>query len=255
MIRKLTLTIIILLVLSPIAWSVTTHTDYGTSMEIKYCNECHIGNNVEPNHGEFWMKEHKLYKHKLPNNCADCHQQSFCLDCHKGGGIDQDLHVSNSGVDYMPKSHRSDFRELHPIKAKESPRSCYRCHDSEKFCAQCHDKFNRNDLRLESHRRGWTDLDLKLGGPTHALFTPLMCQTCHPNGMLPKNQWSGAHAREARKNLASCQSCHADGDVCLKCHSAISGLKVNPHPRNWSKISGRLKNAGNNRTCVKCHLQ
>ena len=223
-------------------------------MEIKECNACHQSNGVTLNHGSFWVKEHRLYAEKDPNNCKDCHMQSFCMNCHFGGGIDADLHRSQSGPNYMPKSHVTDWREIHPIKALDDPRSCYRCHDAKAFCEACHSKFNPNDLRLLSHRRGFSDIDVKSGGPNHAIFTPAQCPTCHPNSLVPTHRWSGDHAREARKNLNSCQTCHSDGQVCLKCHSAATGLRVNPHPRNWSKISGRLKNASNSRTCIKCHI-
>jgi hypothetical protein len=247
--------IVISIMLSAPAWSATRHTDYSTGMEIKYCSEFHVLNDIAPNHGAFWMREHRLSADKNPNNCKDCHQQSFCLDCHQGGGIDSDLHVSNAGVDYKPKSHRTDFKEIHPIKAADDPnRACYRCHDAKNFCEACHNKFSRNDLRLVSHRRGFSDIELKQGGPKHSIFNPAQCPTCHPNSIVPANQWSAAHAREARKNLTSCQSCHSEGDVCMKCHSAVSGLKVNPHPRDWNKVKGKLAGAAGNRTCVKCHL-
>lgn len=234
------------------AWALTSHKDYAT-MEIKDCNSCHQSNGAAQNHGSFWVKEHRLYKEQLPNNCADCHQQSFCLDCHKGGGIDRDLQASTSGVDYMPKSHRTDFREVHPIKAADNPQACYRCHDSKKFCNECHTKFNPNDLRVLSHRKGWSDLRVGQGGPKHATFATTQCRQCHPDSVLPKHEWSASHAREARKNLMSCETCHPDGDVCAKCHSAKSGLKISPHPRNWSRVSGKLSRASNNRTCIKCH--
>lgn len=254
MIRKRSLLIIALVVFGfgALAWALTEHKDYA-QLEIKDCNSCHQSSGVTLNHGSFWMREHRLYAEKRPNNCQDCHQQSWCLDCHQGGGIDRNLHTSNSGPDYMPKSHRSDFREIHPIRAFDDPRSCNRCHDTKNFCDECHNKFNRNDLRVQSHRRGFSDLELRPAGPRHSLFTPDMCQTCHPDSVLPKHRWSAEHAREARKNLNTCQACHADGDVCLKCHSALTGLKINPHPRNWGRISGKLKDASNNRTCIKCH--
>lgn len=255
MFKKIVLFIFLILTLITIAWSQTTtrHTDYATGMEIRVCNECHVLNDVEPNHGTMWMREHRRYREKLPSNCNDCHQQSYCIDCHYGGGIDVNLHVTQAGVDYMPKTHRTDWREIHPLKAKDDPRSCYRCHDARKFCADCHTKFNPNDLRFVSHRKGWSELDVKKGGPNHSLFNASQCQTCHINSVLPSNMWSTAHAREARKNLKSCQTCHPDGNVCLKCHSALTGLKINPHPRNWSKVSGRLSSASNNRTCIQCH--
>jgi len=239
-------------VLGSAAWALTSHKDYAT-METKDCNTCHQSSEVTQNHGPFWVKEHRLYKEQLPNNCADCHQQSFCLDCHTGGGIDRDLHVSNSGVDYTPKSHRTDFREIHPIKSADNPQSCYRCHDSKRFCNECHTKFNPNDLRIESHRKGWSDLRAGQGGPKHATFTTTQCQQCHPDSVLPKHEWTASHAREARKNLMSCETCHSDGDVCIKCHSAKSGLRISPHPRNWGRVSGKLSRASNDRTCIKCH--
>lgn len=255
MTRKTNILIALLFVFGVItsAWALTSHKDYAEMDNIKDCNSCHQSNEVTPNHGSWWTKEHRLYAEKQPNNCKDCHEQSFCLDCHTGGGIDRDLHTSTSGVDFKPKTHRTDFRELHPIKALDDPRSCYRCHDQKRFCNECHSKFNPNDLRVLSHRRGFSDLEVKQGGPQHSIFTPGQCQGCHPDSVLPKHQWSASHAREARKNLMSCQACHPEGNVCLKCHSARSGLMVNPHPRNWGKISGKMGRASNNRTCVKCH--
>jgi len=252
--RKSILFIGIILILSaPAVWSLTSHKDYAT-MAIKDCNACHESSDVTLNHGALWTREHRLYAEKHPNNCKDCHQQSFCLDCHYGGGIDRDLNVSQSAPDYLPKSHVTDWREMHPIRALDDPRSCYRCHDAVKFCQDCHSKFNPNDLRVLSHRRGWSDLEVKKGGPKHSQFNSSQCQTCHPNSLVPSHRWSSDHAREARKNLTSCQSCHADGQVCLKCHSAVTGLRVNPHPRGWDKISNKMKNKSNERTCIKCHI-
>jgi hypothetical protein len=251
--REIILVVMVLLITASFSMAQVRHSDYATGVEIKFCNECHVINNVEPNHGAFWINEHRYYREKLPSNCNDCHQQSFCSDCHYGGGIDRDLHVSQSIADYMPKTHRTDWKEIHPIKALDDPRNCFRCHDERRFCAECHSKFNPNDLRFISHRRGWSDLEVKKGGPRHSVFNTAQCRTCHPNSVLPVHQWSSSHAREARQNLATCQTCHADGDVCLKCHSAMTGLKVNPHPKNWRSIAGRLGSASSNVTCIKCH--
>ncbi|MDA8168079.1 MAG: hypothetical protein M0Z59_00090 [Nitrospiraceae bacterium] len=242
------------MLLAGAAWSAkyTPHQEY-KSIPIKDCNECHTASGIAPNHNSAWITTHRLIAEKKPSNCKDCHQLSFCSDCHYGGGLNPDLSVSNFGVDYMPKTHRSDFREIHPIKAFDDPRSCYRCHDARKFCDECHQKFAPADLASVSHRKGFSDIQVSAVGPSHANFKPSQCPTCHPNSILPQHQWSSEHAREARKNLAACQSCHPSGDVCLKCHSAISGLKINPHPRNWGSISTRLSGAGNNRSCIKCH--
>jgi hypothetical protein len=225
-------------------------------MAIPECNECHRDADVPPNHVVGWNADHRFVSVRTPANCADCHNQSFCQDCHFGGGIDRDLHVStakSAGPDYMPKSHRSDWREIHPIAAFDRPASCNRCHQSPSFCNDCHARFRPEELQFESHRRQFRDIRLSEVGPNHAIFPPESCQTCHPGGLLPTHKWAGGHAREARRNLATCQACHPGGDVCLTCHSAKTGLRVNPHPDNWGDIKGRLDRAAGQRTCVKCH--
>jgi hypothetical protein len=228
------------------------HTAYRT-MKIAECTDCHKDSKVTPNHMVGWNKEHALKAAKAGSNCASCHEQAFCLDCHKGGGIDADLHASQSrGNNYVPKSHRTDFREIHPLMAKDSPRSCEKCH-APKFCEACHSKFKPEELQFQSHRRQFIDIPLSSVGPNHAGFTEANCPQCHVGPMPSHTEWSRSHAKEARRDLASCQACHADGDTCLKCHSARSALKINPHPDNWGSIKGNLNKAAGKRTCVKCH--
>lgn len=236
-------------------YAVEDHTPY-RDMAIPDCNECHRDAGVPPNHEVGWNELHRVVAVKELANCGTCHDQSFCQDCHFGGGTDRSLHVSttkSTGPDYMPRSHRSDWREIHPIAAADRPASCARCHQSPSFCADCHARFRPEELQFQSHRRGWSDLEATPGGPRHATFPPDSCQTCHPNSVLPSHEWSGAHAREALRNLPSCQACHPEGDVCLRCHSATTGLRVNPHPDNWDDIKGKINRAAGQRTCVKCH--
>ncbi len=193
-------------------------------MKIADCNDCHKSEGVAPNHGAGWVSEHRVLANEGQKNCADCHKQSFCLDCHKGGGIDTKLSTKNYRADYTPKSHRSDWLEIHPIKAKDNPQNCYRCHEQQ-YCNQCHNRFPKGSFRIKSH--------LMLG-PDHQTYAPAL----------------GEHAREARRNLQSCQACHPEGDVCIQCHSAKLG-GTNPHPRSWGGIAGNYRNA---RLCEKCHL-
>jgi hypothetical protein len=150
----------------------------------------------------------------------------------------------------MINVHRSEFHVTHPIAARTDPQLCSSCHEN-KFCVDCHARFAPEDLAILSHRKGWsgmTNTDTQ-----HDLFTSDMCQTCHPNSVLPSHEWSSVHAREARKNLVTCQACHPEGDICLTCHSARSGLRINPHPKDWDDMKDRLKDASDGRTCRKCH--
>ncbi len=198
------------------------HKEYA-KMAITECNSCHKGEGIAPNHTVDFVRNHPVLAGKAGSNCTECHEQKWCLDCHQGGSGD-DLSKGSSGRDSKPKSHRSDFVSLHPLKALDNPQQCYRCHEAKSFCNSCHDRFPKGSLRIKSH--------LMLGA----------------NGQT--TNWSvGEHASEARRNLQSCQTCHPEGDVCISCHS--SG-KTRPHPRNWK--SGNMKDRSNGKVCQKCHL-
>ncbi len=198
-----------------------SHKEYA-EMKISECNDCHKSEGVAPNHDSDWVRGHRVLASKGAKNCEECHSQKFCLDCHSGGGTGDDLAVENFGRDYIPKSHRGDWMDEHPIKAADNPQSCQRCHD-DKYCEECHSKFPGGDLRIKSHR------PLGSGGQQYL--------------------WNSNHASEARRNLQSCQVCHPDADVCIKCHRSGG---VNPHPRSWGNIRG-VYSGRNAQACLKCH--
>lgn len=198
------------------------HKDYA-EMKVSECNDCHKAEGVAPNHDSDWVRGHRVLASKAVKNCEQCHLQKFCLDCHSGGGTGDDLSVENSRRDYKPKSHRGDWIDEHAIKSADNPQSCQRCHDA-RYCQECHSKFPGGDLRIKSHR------PLGLLGQKYTAF-------------------AADHATEARRNLQSCQACHPDGDVCVKCHH--SGL-VNPHPRSWRSIKG-VYGDRNAKACIRCH--
>ena len=228
----------------------------------KVCLECHDQAFIDTvklpgllTHDVTWALTHRTAAVTKSIDCSACHEQSYCLDCHKAGRADEMGKLGNT----MTNVHRSEFTVSHPIAARTDPQLCNRCHES-KFCVECHDDFNRADLAIVSHRRGFSDITTGPNGQAHALYTSTQCITCHKDPsfaeykpLLTSDQWHSSHAREARKNLATCQACHPDGDVCLKCHSAKSGLMANPHPRDWDDIKNRLKSASDAKTCRKCH--
>jgi hypothetical protein len=201
----------------------TPHAEYKDTA-LKDCNDCHKSEGVALNHDSDFVRGHRVLASKSGNNCNQCHEQKWCLDCHQGGGTGDDLTQSNAGRDYKPKSHRSDFVMIHPIKAKNNPQNCYRCHEAKAFCNSCHNRFPTGSLRIKSH------LMLGPSGQQYSFAT-------------------GEHAIEARRNLQSCQTCHPEGDVCIQCHSHG---KTRPHPRSWK--SGNLKDRTNAKMCLKCHL-
>lgn len=233
----------------------TCHVEGAESIrpDTSICLECHeteLIDNVSfaglTSHDTTWSVSHRAAAKGSAMNCAACHQQDDCLECHGAGFADEMGSASNG----MINVHRSDFSVTHPIEARTNPQRCASCHEN-RFCVECHDSFNSADLAIKSHRRSFSEMS----GNTiaHENFDDSQCQTCHTDSVLPSHQWSNSHAREARKNLATCQACHPEGQVCLKCHSAISGLRVSPHPKDWNDMDGRLYRASNGRTCRQCH--
>jgi hypothetical protein len=219
------------------------------------CLECHEQDFVAEvtlpgtkTHGPVWALNHRPFAKGNSYDCAACHQQADCLDCHKAGFADEQGDFSNNLINV----HRGEFSVSHPIAARTDPQLCASCHEPE-FCSECHARFAPADLAVDSHRRGWSDITVGVSQIGHAQFDENSCQNCHPGSVLPSHEWSNRHAREARKNLATCQACHPQGDICLKCHSANSGLRVNPHPSGWDDIKDRLDRASNGKTCRRCH--
>jgi hypothetical protein len=242
----------------------TCHQEGSDSIvpELKVCEGCHADQafmaKVElpglQTHGPTWGLNHAalarqagLGNGKGQFDCENCHEQSDCLECHAVGPADEMGSFTNN----MINVHRSEFAVSHPIAARTEPQRCTSCHGSQ-FCLDCHNAFAPEDLAIQSHRKSWSALP----GPddqAHASYADSLCTYCHENSVLPSHEWSGNHAREARKNLATCQACHPDGDICLRCHSAVTGLRINPHPDDWDNHSGRLERASGGRTCRKCH--
>lgn len=235
----------------------TCHTPNSRSIlpDLKACLECHEQGFVDQvklpglkTHGPTWALNHRESAKAKSTDCSACHSQESCLECHVAGNADEQGSFSNN----MVNVHSGDFHVSHPIAARTDPQLCSSCHEV-RFCNSCHDSFVRGDLAIRSHRRGWSDIAAVPLGPLHDSYNVTQCQTCHPNSVLPAHDWSNAHSREARKNLATCQTCHPEGDICLKCHSATSGLMVNPHPKDWGDMSDRLDRASGGKTCRRCH--
>lgn len=230
--------------------------------DMAVCQNCHKPEDVagvvlaQPKtHGPTWALNHRAEAKGSTFDCAACHEQSDCLECHKAGFADEMGSFSNN----MINVHRSDFQVTHPLAARNDQRLCASCHEP-KYCDSCHESFRMrgSDIGSPSHRRSFdlglanADIDTIHAG----LSNTLACDSCHlGNSVAPDfHDWSVGHAREARRSLATCQACHPDGDVCLKCHSARGGaVGFNPHPDDWDSVKGTLKKASNGRTCRKCH--
>lgn len=172
-----------------------------------------------------FVREHKRAARSMGSTCADCHDQTFCTDCH-AGTVAQKIEVFQPERVDRDFIHRNDFRSRHASEARFDAASCARCH-GQSFCSTCHTAQNR----------------------TPQAANP---RSPHPPGYaLPGGAVS--HGTEARRDIASCASCHDQGaqSICVDCHRQ-GGVGGNPHPSGWSQRHPRSEIAGNN-MCLVCH--
>ncbi len=208
-------------------------------------------------HGPTWARNHGGMAQGNALDCTTCHSQSYCMECHVSGFADEQGSFSNN----MINSHSSDFHITHPLAARGNQQTCASCHEPQ-FCNDCHSDFQgrvgrTNRANSPSHLQFFA---LGSGADFEAVHGATVpetnCSLCHTGGTVADSfhDWSRNHAREARRSLTTCQSCHPGGDVCIQCHSAVSGAGgFNPHGSGWSSRSGRLKDASGGKTCKMCH--
>jgi len=155
-------------------------------------------------------------------NCAVCHDQSFCGDCHaKTMTVRPSLRFPER-VD-RTFVHQGDWMSRHAIEARVGDTSCMKCHGTS-FCSSCHEQ------------RG-------VGGATGT-------KSPHPaNWMTPGTATS--HSRAARRRINECASCHDQGAAsnCVHCHQSGG---VNPHPPGWKAPVSKSERSSN-QMCKICH--
>ena len=244
--------------------------------ELRACLQCHDREFAEQvmipgmvnTHGPLWGFNHGPFAKNRQLDCAGCHQQNYCTNCHVQGPAQEMGKFGGS----LLNVHRSDFRVSHPIAARTNPRLCASCHEPAS-CNQCHSDFRQarqlrpGGLNSPSHARSFAMVGV--GGDIVAIHANLpnlkfrgpgslnSCDSCHAAGTVypDVHAWSRDHAREARRSLNTCQACHPSGETCVQCHSKKGGpAGKNPHGSGWSQTQAeRLRAASGGRTCARCH--
>jgi hypothetical protein len=172
--------------------------------------------------------------------CLTCHKQSECIDCH--GGTVRPLDI-----------HPSDYVSLHGVDARRNTPDCSSCHRNQTFCVGC-------------HQRTGVASDPEGGVPGHQPNNPFGTGTqikrFHPPGWVRDagggiigTLGPGSHALQAKRNIASCASCHRE-ETCLECHSAdpTRSANIDPHGVGFAESARcRAMAARNRRACLKCH--
>lgn len=129
------------------------------------CRDCHtrLGSPelIPKDHNRQWIFAHGNEAELEEEYCANCHEQSFCQDCHQGDNI-------------RPRPHRRNWVYTHHIEARKGIWECTDCHDApnEGRCVSCH---KSPQGRPSSHRRAsW----LRRHGD-EAEANIAACATCH----------------------------------------------------------------------------
>jgi hypothetical protein len=188
--------------------------EHADQFAVRDCDACHVNLFEEQTrpashiiHDGDFLREHGARASSAADLCATCHRESFCTSCH---GVTVPGIPSRLTFDDPLRAgmHRAGFRARHAEEARVEPGLCRTCH-SETFCQSCHTE------------RG-------VAGPKGTALNP------HPPGWVGFGT-ANDHGRAARRDPASCASCHSGpGEMlCVSCHR-VGGIGGNPHPPSWS---------------------
>jgi hypothetical protein len=201
---------------------------HGEDLRALACARCHaslrryaIDEVSVVRHGPGFARHHGAEARAAGPTCAQCHDPTFCARCHAAmpGLPVADLDPLSVTRDFV---HRGDFMARHPEESRFGTVTCARCHGVD-FCDGCH--------RASGVGGGV--------GPASA----------HPPGWLNPASPNG-HAREARRNLLSCASCHESDatQVCVPCHR-VGGAAPHPHPPGFQAAIDARQHS----VCTVCH--
>lgn len=205
-----------------------TSSCHADDMRAMACARCHedlhryrLEDVAIVDHGPGFLRRHGVASRTDAALCTQCHEPTFCEECHLTAQ-GAPLEVFDPDRVYRDFVHRGDFTARHGIEAGLERGTCARCHGVS-FCDGCHTAAG-------------------IGGSV-APGSP------HPPGWLDPLSPTG-HAREARRDLLSCVSCHeADAErTCVPCHR-VGGVAGNPHPPGFGGGMDPLLHG----VCRACH--
>ncbi|MEO7085657.1 MAG: cytochrome c3 family protein [Gemmatimonadaceae bacterium] len=158
-------------------------------------------------HPPGFIRVHRTMAASGELNCASCHAQRFCSDCHAGEKVTR-------------KYHPNDFVSTHAPQAYSRETDCASCHSTEAFCRACHRQtglaaktnarstvfHNAQALWLLQHGRAARQ-DLPSCTTCHQ---QTYCMQCHSDlGARINPHGPGFDAaRMASKNPGMCLTCH-----------------------------------------------
>jgi hypothetical protein len=199
------------------------------------CKACHKDLSRYPlkpllafNHQPNYVKNHRWdARSGGGENCAQCHEQTFCSECH-AKTVSHPIEVLAAERTDRTFIHRADFESRHSVEARLDSSTCQRCH-GQTFCTSCHTE------------RGLTPASDTATNP-------------HPAGFADAVGSAVFHGKAARRDIMSCAACHEQGAAsnCVSCHK-VGGIGGTPHPPSWVARHPREEIA-RNAMCQICHL-
>jgi hypothetical protein len=211
----------------------TSCHEHATELAAGQCSSCHVDLRRFPllpvslfSHQGDFVRQHGPIARSAGEGCAQCHDQTYCAECHARTVA---LPIEAKFPERVTADfiHRADYVSRHAIEARADEGLCRRCH-GQTFCDSCHTAENLTPQ--SSNPRSPHPPDFSFPGS--------------PN----------SHGPLARRDIASCASCHDQGarSICIDCHK-VGGVGGDPHPPGWSSRHPREEI---NRTpmCLSCHL-
>jgi hypothetical protein len=143
-------------------------------------------------------------------NCASCHAQRFCTDCH-AGEASRRFHVTN-------------FVARHAADGYRRENECATCHNAEAFCRECHRSTGlasrgRLDAAFHTAQPQWL---LQHGrAARQGLAT---CTTCHAQrDCLTCHSTTGWGVNPHGPGFDAARLARSAAPICLRCHVKIPG--------------------------------
>ena len=201
-------------------------------LECKSCHQDLAGRRLLPldefRHSKSFVEEHGelLRDPGKTASCSQCHDGSFCQDCHFE---EKFIRLSEFRGEDVAFSfiHPGDFLHRHPSLARTDPNSCLTCHGQD-TCRDCHDRAGVGFRGAQRREDGFAFHGPGVNDPSSRDF----------------------HGRAARRDILACAGCHDNGNDsnCVDCHR-VGGVGGNPHPPNFRSALSRSSAD----VCRTCH--
>lgn len=178
------------------------------------CESCHIETKTLMPASHLvanFEREHKrvVRSGAFGAECASCHMQTFCQDCHESAGLMFSTHgftratplyspeAAGKGTTSLDRVHDPNYKFTHGFDARSKRTQCQTCHDMQTFCADCH--FDGAGVATGAFKP-----------PSHDQPDFLMLAG------------GGRHAQLARRDIENCMTCHdlqGRDPSCMLCHA------------------------------------